>query len=83
MQSPTKERRLHKKTESNGGDHHRCLYGIDLDVLGALSKPGINLLQLAAAQPRAGSLTLFENAGGYRKLDFSKKLTALSSKFKK
>jgi hypothetical protein len=41
------------------------------------------LLQLAAAQPRAGSLTLFENAGGDRKLDFSKKLTALSSKFKK
>ena len=41
-----------------------------LDVPGALSKPGNHLLRLAGAEPQAGPLTLFEDAGACRKIGF-------------
>jgi hypothetical protein len=41
-----------QRTESHGCDGHHCLSWDRLDVLGALSKAGINLLGLAAAEPQ-------------------------------
>jgi len=52
----------------------------ELDVLGALLKLCKNLLRLAAAQPLAGSLTLFEDAAACRKMGFKKKLPDPSDK---
>jgi hypothetical protein len=40
--------------ESHGCDHHHCLLWGELDVLGALSKPGKNLLRLATAESQPG-----------------------------
>jgi hypothetical protein len=37
-----------------------------------LSKPGNHLLRLAGAQPQAGPLTLFKNAGACRKMGLKK-----------
>jgi len=61
-----------QRTQSHGCDHHRCLLWGSLDVLGALLKVWKNLLRLAAAQPLAGPLTLFEDAAACRKMGFKK-----------
>jgi len=63
-----------QRTQSHGDDHRRCLFRGELDVLGALLKLCKNLLRLAAAQPLAGSSTLFEDAGACRKMGFREKL---------
>ena len=44
-----------RRTKSHGGDHHRCLFRGQIDVLGALLKPWKNLLRPAAAESQAGS----------------------------
>jgi len=43
-----------QRTKSHGGDHCRCLFRGELDVLGALFKLCKNLLRLAAAQRPGG-----------------------------
>jgi hypothetical protein len=52
----------------------------ELDIPGALFELWKNLLRLAAAQPLAGSLTLFEDYGACRKMGFREKLRDLSIK---
>jgi len=61
-----------QRIKSHGCDHHRCLLWGALAVLGALLKAWKNLLRLAAAQPLAGPLTVFEDAGACRKMGFKK-----------
>ncbi|MGD8470062.1 MAG: hypothetical protein PVJ82_01670, partial [Desulfobacteraceae bacterium] len=50
------------------------LFRVQLDVLGALSKPGNHLLRLAAAQPQAGLASLFDRPYARCKMGCREKL---------
>jgi hypothetical protein len=43
-----------QRTDSRGSDHPLCLLWGELEILGALPKPGIDLLRPAAAEPHGG-----------------------------
>jgi hypothetical protein len=63
-----------RRTKSHGGAHHRCLFTSQLDVPGALSKPGNHLLRLAAAQPQMGLTSLFDSPYARCKMGCREKL---------